>query len=133
MLQASWEDWTEEAETQTIFISATDSTITVEVDDVEYIIKAGSDDMDQPWIMEIIDVNQMDELKETWLNDVNEEFQGKERSESPKVFFQIVQECYDRHFGWGGEEDEDAEDQQTDEDNIFLVKIGAKLDYQKLP
>ena len=48
--------------------------ITVEVDDVEYTIKAGNDDMDQPWIMEIIDPDKIDEDKETWLNDVNEEF-----------------------------------------------------------
>ena len=51
--------------------------------------------METPWLIEIANADFMTELYETWLNDVNEDFQGKERGESPKVFFAVVQEHYD--------------------------------------
>ena len=74
MLQAEWDEWISEAETQFALVTATEEDITFEVDDVQFIIKAGNEEMETPWLMEIVNADEMTELFETWLNDVNEDF-----------------------------------------------------------
>ena len=53
----------------------------------------------------------MNEERETWIEDVNEDFQGKDLSDPAKGFFDIVAQHYDSIFnsGWGEEEDDDGE------------------------
>ena len=57
-------------------------------DAVFYTIKAAV--LDNPWRFEIVDQNQMIEKLEPWLNNVNEDFQGKLNEDPPQEFFAIM-------------------------------------------
>ena len=134
MLQEEWDDWYGETDTQFTFVSATESALKFEVDDVQFIIKAGSEDMELPWLMEIVNAEEMTEEFETWLNDVNDGFQGLERRERPKVFFGVVQEHYENIFNqaWNSDPDEPDENEPTENDNIQLGLIGVDQNYSRL-
>ena len=90
-------------------MTSSDQEIVFEIDEVELSIKPGNDMEDLPWRFEIVDSGNMTEKIETWLNEVNDEFSGKDRADPPSGFFDIIQEKYDEIFnaGWDDEDDED--------------------------
>ena len=90
MLQSDWETWLEEAEICPTEISVTDTEVIFEIDEAQFVIKTPDDEQDMPWRFEIVNQGEMTEKRETWLNDVNDDFQGKERTDPPKGFFEIM-------------------------------------------
>ena len=53
-MQSEWTEWLETAEFYATEVSATDEEGGFEIDDIQFRIKAGSDEQDQPWIFELV-------------------------------------------------------------------------------
>lgn len=57
----------------------------------------------------------MTEERETWLNDVNDDFQGKLNEDPPREFFAIMASHCKEIIGVDGEHNTDEEDEDEDD------------------
>ena len=69
-----WKVWVSETDLNIDEVMASDTEVVFQIDDVQFAVKAGDEEQDLPWRFEIVNYDDMNEERETWIEDVNEDF-----------------------------------------------------------
>ena len=129
-LETEWRAWTENGLPEEMGhlteVSVDQKQVVFELDGVEFTIMAYDEAMDQPWRFEMVPAwaddtqeSEIDQLHQSWLNDVNEDFQGKLNEDPPREFFAIMAQHYLAIFSKEAAQD-GFEDEGEGEDDLWM-------------
>lgn len=155
-MDQKWEAWLNDISDDVCIVTleTTEAHILFEIDNVQYklIVGISANDETKPWSLDVVDQSKLgDENRQTFLNDVNEAFQGLDTETEPcTTFFAIVLVKYNEilncdadGFGdddedgvdeWeeGIDEEDDSSMQEATAERQVLYDLGLRNDYTPL-